>query len=162
MYLDFSRNGSLLDRQRTKDYMDSLQSSIANFPSCRHYKRAIHHWFSPQWNNYLFYSPAPYWKDLLLITQMQRHTRMALIPTLKLSFAQAVHVPDEINRAEAMAKWANAEFLDCHCTVYCDNAAIVATLTKGTGHLWSSQIASKHPSRPEGQHFLHKACTVFQ
>lgn len=69
------------------------------------------------------------------------HSVAALIPTLKLSCSQAFHVSDEINRAEAIAvllglQWASADFLDCPCTVYCDDAAVVVTLTKGTGHLW--------------------------
>lgn len=61
-----------------------------------------------------------------------------------MAFAQAFQVPEEINRAEAIVlllgsrptKWASAEFTDCHFTVHCDNSAVVATLSKGTGPLW--------------------------
>lgn len=58
-----------------------------------------------------------------------------------MSYAQAFQAPEEINRAEAIAlllglQWASSEFIDCHFTVHCDNSAVVATLSKGTGTLW--------------------------
>lgn len=64
-----------------------------------------------------------------------------IIPSLKLSFAQVFQVPEEINRSEAIAlllglQRASAEFTDCHFTVYCDNSAVVVTLSKGMGALW--------------------------
>lgn len=69
------------------------------------------------------------------------HSVAAIIPTLKMSFAQAFQIPEEITRAEVMAllrglQWASAEFFDCHFKIYCDNIYVVATLSKGTGTLW--------------------------
>lgn len=76
-----------------------------------------------------------------LYTDATPHSVAATIPTLKMSFAQAFHTPEEINRAEAIAlllglQWASSQFTDCHFTVYCDNSSVVATLSKGTGTLW--------------------------
>lgn len=76
-----------------------------------------------------------------MYTDATPHSVAAIIPTLKMSYAQAFHVPEEINRAEAMAlllglQWASAEFTDCHFRIYCDNSAVVSTLTKGSGVLW--------------------------
>lgn len=70
------------------------------------------------------------------------HSVVAVIPTLKMSFVQAFYMPEEINRAEAITvlrlglQWAASEFQECHFSVWCDNAAEVATLTKGSGALW--------------------------
>lgn len=76
-----------------------------------------------------------------LYTDATPHSVAAIIPTLNMSFAQAFETPEEINRAEAIAvllglQWASAEFTDCHFTLHCDNSAVVATLSKGSGTLW--------------------------
>lgn len=73
-----------------------------------------------------------------MYTDATPHSVAAIIPTLKMSFAQAFQVPEEINRAEAFIlglQWASVEFTDCHFHIYCDNSSVVATLTKGTGSL---------------------------
>lgn len=75
-----------------------------------------------------------------IYTDSTPHSVAAVIPVLKISFAQAFFVPGEINRAEAIAlllglQWTSSEFTDCHFTVWCDSAAVVATLSKGTGVL---------------------------
>lgn len=74
-----------------------------------------------------------------MYTDATPHSVAAIIPKLKMSFAQAFQVPDEINRTEAIVllmglQWASSEFTDCYFNVYCDNSAVVATLSKGT--LW--------------------------
>lgn len=77
-----------------------------------------------------------------LYTDATPHSVVAIIPTLRMSFVQAFYIPEEINRVEAIAvlrlglQWAASEFQECHFSVWCDNAAVVATLTKGTGALW--------------------------
>lgn len=76
-----------------------------------------------------------------LYTDATPHSVAAIIPTLNMSFAQSFDTPEEINRAEAIAallglQWASAEFTDCHFSLYCDNSAVVATLSKGSGALW--------------------------
>lgn len=76
-----------------------------------------------------------------MYTDATLHSVATIIPALKMSFAQAFQVPEEINRAEAIAlhlglQWASAEFTDCHFNIFCDNSAVVATLSKGTVTLW--------------------------
>lgn len=78
-----------------------------------------------------------------MFTDATPHSVATIIPSLKMLFAQPFQIPEEIeiNRAEATAlllglQWASAEFTDCHFTVHCDNSAVVATLSKGTGTLW--------------------------
>lgn len=54
-----------------------------------------------------------------IYTDSTPHSVAAVIPALKMSFAQAFFVPEETNRAEAIAlllglQWTSTEFTDCH------------------------------------------------
>lgn len=76
-----------------------------------------------------------------IYTDATPHSVATVISTLKMSFTQAFFAPEEINRAGAIAvlsgfQWASSEFSDCHFTLWWDNSAVVATLSKGTGTLW--------------------------
>lgn len=52
---------------------------------------------------------------LTIYTDATPHSVAALIPTLKLTFAQAFHVLDEINRDEAMAVLCRVLRLPLYC-----------------------------------------------
>lgn len=76
-----------------------------------------------------------------IYTDTTPHSVAAVIPKLKISFAQAFFAPEEIDRAGAIAvllelQWASSEFSDCHYTFWCDKLAVVASPSKGTGTLW--------------------------
>lgn len=73
---------------------------------------------------------------------MQHHTQWQLLYLLSICHTlKPSRHPRRFNRAEAIAlllglQWASSEFVDCHFTIHCDNNAVVATLSKGTGVLW--------------------------
>lgn len=76
-----------------------------------------------------------------LFTDATPHSIAAIIPSLGMSFAQALKRPEDINRAEAIAalvglNWACEELVDTHITLNVDNASVFSTLRSGTGRLW--------------------------
>lgn len=136
--LRYTKNGSMLDRQCIRGYATWILYNL-RLPI---FLAADILLGDPSWLNILQpKSLLPGLIPIVLYTDATPHSVAAIIPSLKMSFAQAFEVPEEINRAEAIAlllglQWASPEFTDCHFTVYCDNAAVVATLSKGTGALW--------------------------
>lgn len=143
--LRYTKQGSLLDRQRIRGYatwilynlrLPIFLASDVLLGDASWLLAAIQHLSILQPKSLM-----PGLIPLTLYTDATPHSVAAIIPALNVSFAQAFHTPEEINRAEAMAvllglQWACAEFVDCHFTVKCDNSAVVATLAKGTGQLW--------------------------
>lgn len=143
--LRFTRNGSELDRQRIRGcatwilYNLCLPIFLAAdvlLGDPTWLQAAIQHMSILQPRSLL-----PGLIPVTMYTDATPHSVAAIIPTLKMSFAQAFQIPEEITRAEVMAlllglQWASAEFFDCHFKIYCDNIYVVATLSKGTGTLW--------------------------
>lgn len=143
--LRYTKNGSLLDRQRIRGYatwilynlkMPIFLASDIMLGDASWLLAAIQHLSILQPKSLL-----PGLIPVSLYTDATPHSVAAIIPSLKMSFAQAFQTPEEINQAEAIAlllglQWASSEFIDCHFTIHCDNSAVVATLSKGTGTLW--------------------------
>lgn len=143
--LRFTKNGSLSDRQRIRGYAPWILYNL-RLPI---FLSADILLGDPSWllaaiQHLSILQPKSLLPGLMPVSMYKDatpHSVAATIPSLKMSFAQAFQVPDEINRAEAIAlllglQWASAEFTICHFTVHCDNSAVVATLSKGTGALW--------------------------
>lgn len=136
--LRYTKNGSILDRQRIRSYATwilynlRLPIFLSSDILLEDSSWILFDNSSVEMNGQI---------QVTLYTDATPHSVVAVIPTLRMSFVQAFYIPEEINRAEAIAvlclglQWAASGFQECHFSVWFDNAAVVATLTIGTGAL---------------------------